>query len=118
MSAPASLARSQADRIFTALPARSPTVQLICAMAILIALLPVDAMLEYYTSAPVRPAPARLAGTSRARPYNFPMPQIRILKSLADVDPQAWNSLSDNASARNPFLRHEFLHALETTGCV
>src|SRR5690606_25107128 len=36
------------------------------------------------------------------------------LSSLDEVDPAAWNALSDG----NPFLRHEFLSALEHTGCV
>src|SRR5690606_22663082 len=36
------------------------------------------------------------------------------LSSLDDIDPAAWNALSDG----NPFLRHEFLSALEHTGCV
>ena len=36
------------------------------------------------------------------------------LGSLESVDPAAWNALSDG----NPFLRHEFLVALERTGCV
>ncbi len=41
--------------------------------------------------------------------------QIRLVASLGAVDPQQWNSLNPNA---NPFLRHEFLHALEDCGCV
>ena len=39
---------------------------------------------------------------------------IRILDSLADVDAAQWNTLA----GPQPFLRHEFLKALEDTGCV
>ena len=35
--------------------------------------------------------------------------------SIDDVDPREWNAL---AGSRCPFLRHEFLAALEHTGCV
>nr|WP_124947627.1 GNAT family N-acetyltransferase [Sulfurirhabdus autotrophica] len=41
-------------------------------------------------------------------------PDIRIIDSLADINPQQWNVLA----GEQPFLRHEFLFALETTGCV
>lgn len=34
--------------------------------------------------------------------------------SILDIDPSAWNALA----ADSPFLRHEFLGALERTGCV
>jgi predicted N-acyltransferase len=37
-----------------------------------------------------------------------------IADSLAEIDPAEWNALV----GEQPFLRHEFLHALETTGCV
>ncbi|HEV7715094.1 MAG TPA: GNAT family N-acetyltransferase, partial [Steroidobacteraceae bacterium] len=36
-------------------------------------------------------------------------------KKIADVDAQQWNALS---GTEVPFLRHEFLSALESTGCV
>lgn len=36
------------------------------------------------------------------------------LSSLDEIEPAAWNALSDG----NPFLSHEFLAALEHTGCV
>ena len=39
---------------------------------------------------------------------------IRILDSLAEVDAGQWNALAGS----QPFLRHEFLKALEDTGCV
>ncbi|MGH8269920.1 MAG: peptidogalycan biosysnthesis protein, partial [Steroidobacteraceae bacterium] len=35
--------------------------------------------------------------------------------SIDDIDPREWNAL---AGADCPFLRHEFLAALEHTGCV
>lgn len=40
--------------------------------------------------------------------------RLRIAETLGDIDPAAWNRLS----AGNPFVRHEFLHALIDTGCV
>jgi len=39
----------------------------------------------------------------------------RVLESVGTVDRAAWNAL---AGAANPFVRHEFLTALETSGCV
>jgi predicted N-acyltransferase len=40
---------------------------------------------------------------------------VKILNSLDEIDQQVWNELiRDN----NPFLRHEFLYGLETTGCA
>lgn len=41
--------------------------------------------------------------------------QARELASIDDVAPARWNALQ---GADNPFLRHEFLAALERTGCV
>jgi uncharacterized protein len=40
---------------------------------------------------------------------------VRIARSLADVDPQQWNAL---LASGTPFLRHEFLLALEQSGCA
>jgi predicted N-acyltransferase len=40
--------------------------------------------------------------------------RLRILESLGDVAPGAWNALAGG----HPFLRHEFLHALHETGCA
>lgn len=40
---------------------------------------------------------------------------IRQLDSIADVSPQAWNTL---LAADYPFLQHGFLHALESSGSV
>ena len=39
----------------------------------------------------------------------------RILESIAQVDARSWNAL---AGAAQPFLRHEFLLALEQSGCA
>ena len=39
---------------------------------------------------------------------------VEIVSTLADIDPSQWNRLTDG----NPFLRHEFLHALHETGCA
>ena len=46
------------------------------------------------------------------------MTDIRILDSLESISPDEWNSLGDHAARSNPFLKHEFLHALHTSGCV
>ena len=53
---------------------------------------------------------------SGAKPLNKPAstPKIAILESLNDVEPQQWNRLAGN----QPFLRHEFLQALQDSGCV
>jgi predicted N-acyltransferase len=40
---------------------------------------------------------------------------VRIARSLGDVDAGAWNALCAGAP---PFLRHEFLLALQTSGCA
>jgi hypothetical protein len=40
---------------------------------------------------------------------------MRIARSLLDVDAQGWNAL---IGAGSPFLRHEFLLALEESGCA
>src|SRR5262245_8797580 len=40
---------------------------------------------------------------------------LSILDSLADVPAAEWNALQLRG---NPFVRHEFLSALETTGCA
>ncbi len=42
------------------------------------------------------------------------MEALRVVESLAGVDPAAWNALA----AGNPFVRHEFLSALIDTGCA
>lgn len=39
---------------------------------------------------------------------------IRVIQRMADLDPAAWDALAGDS----PFLRHAFLHALESTGCV
>lgn len=39
----------------------------------------------------------------------------RVVRSLADVDAAHWNAL---AAGGEPFLRHEFLFALEASGCA
>jgi predicted N-acyltransferase len=40
--------------------------------------------------------------------------QLHILEGLEAVNPEQWNRVA----GENPFLRHEFLAALERTGCV
>ena len=43
------------------------------------------------------------------------MPRLRIIERIADVDTAAWNALG---AAPYPFLRHEFLSALEAEDCL
>ncbi|TXL66999.1 GNAT family N-acetyltransferase [Zeimonas arvi] len=45
---------------------------------------------------------------------------MRLVDDLATVGPADWNSLAaaSGSGRAQPFLRHEFLHALEATGCV
>jgi predicted N-acyltransferase len=42
-------------------------------------------------------------------------PRVRFLKSISDVDAASWNAL---AGSVQPFVRHEFLLALELSGCA
>jgi len=43
--------------------------------------------------------------------------QARILQSIADLDAASWNACANPpGTVFNPFLRHEFLHALEASG--
>lgn len=44
--------------------------------------------------------------------------EIRILPTLLDIPPTAWNTLVQTHGDNQPFLRHEFLSALEQSGCV
>ena len=44
--------------------------------------------------------------------------EIRILESLTHADAGEWNALVHTCGEDNPFLRHEFLHALHETGCA
>jgi uncharacterized protein len=41
--------------------------------------------------------------------------RARFLESIADIDATSWNAL---AGCRQPFVRHEFLLALEESGCA
>jgi len=47
-------------------------------------------------------------------------PRARFVTGIAEVDAAAWNALVGAAGPRTtqPFLRHEFLSALEESGCV
>ena len=42
-------------------------------------------------------------------------PRVRFLKSIADIDAASWNALT---GCEQPFVRHEFLLALEASGCA
>lgn len=48
-------------------------------------------------------------------PQQLEQLEVRIVDSLSEVDGRAWNALG---AAPYPFLRHEFLLALEETGCL
>jgi len=56
--------------------------------------------------------PTRQPARQRTRQ---PTLQIEIRDSLGDVVPSAWDALD---ATGNPFVRHAFLHALESTGCL
>ena len=42
----------------------------------------------------------------------------RVLPSVLDVDAAAWNRLLAQQSRPTPFMRHEYLAALESSGAV
>ena len=42
-------------------------------------------------------------------------PRVRFLESIADIDAASWNALT---GCEQPFVRHEFLLALEASGCA
>lgn len=46
------------------------------------------------------------------------MVKVRIFDSLETISHRQWNALAEGESHANPFLRHEFLRALEASGCV
>jgi predicted N-acyltransferase len=46
--------------------------------------------------------------------YRSDLESVRVVDSLAAVDPQEWNALA----GPQPFVRHEFLSALIETGCA
>lgn len=41
--------------------------------------------------------------------------RTRVVQSIGDISPSDWNALLNDG---NPFVRHEFLQALESSGCV
>ena len=43
---------------------------------------------------------------------------IRVLNSPLEIAPSAWNALLAAQAQPNPFLRHEYLAALHTSGCA
>lgn len=54
-------------------------------------------------------------GADISRTVNSEQYQFRFLSSIGEIDSRDWNRLAGRAS---PFLRHEFLWALENTGCT
>ena len=49
-----------------------------------------------------------------ARP-DLPALRVEVAQRVSDVAAAEWNALTDGA---HPFMRHEFLAALEDTGCI
>src|SRR5438067_2027210 len=95
--APAACARSAASRIRRALPGRSPTVWLSCAIANF--MMPMLAFrLSPFVSAVV----------------SLSSPVYSVVRSLSGIDPAQWNALVGD----QPLLSHAFLHALHETGCA
>ncbi len=46
-------------------------------------------------------------------------PAVRIARRIAEIGREAWDACADNpAYAGNPFIRYDFLHALEEAGCA
>ncbi|MFZ2737139.1 MAG: GNAT family N-acetyltransferase [Burkholderiaceae bacterium] len=43
---------------------------------------------------------------------------IRVLSCILDLPAQQWNALLARQSRPNPFMRHEYLAALQTSGCA
>ncbi|MEO6407418.1 MAG: GNAT family N-acetyltransferase [Burkholderiaceae bacterium] len=41
---------------------------------------------------------------------------VRVVDSLADIDPAAWNELVDAQPSATPFMRHEYLLAMQASG--
>ena len=41
---------------------------------------------------------------------------VRIVDDLAEIDPEAWNALVDAQPSATPFMRHEYLLALQASG--
>jgi predicted N-acyltransferase len=41
-------------------------------------------------------------------------PSLKVVDTLRAIEPRAWNALAEG----NPFLRHEFLHALHESSCA
>src|SRR5689334_8084229 len=41
---------------------------------------------------------------------------IRVVASLSDLDPKAWNALLAAEAQPSPFMRHEYLSALHDSG--
>ncbi|RAK67716.1 GNAT family N-acetyltransferase [Phenylobacterium kunshanense] len=46
-------------------------------------------------------------------------PAVRVARRIAEIGREAWDACADNpAYAGNPFIRYDFLHALEEAGCA
>ena len=45
-------------------------------------------------------------------------PTAKICHSITEIDAADWDRCADGSGVYNPFTRHAFLHALETSGSV
>ena len=75
------------------------------------------ANISYHRHAPSLHPLSALGRDIARRQQNSPEPngiRIEVASSLASVAPHEWNALA----GPQPFLRHEFLHALHETGCA
>ena len=54
------------------------------------------------------------AGIAKVVPENDPI-RLRFVDSIGEIGREAWNGLTGTT---NPFMRYEFLQALESTGCA
>jgi predicted N-acyltransferase len=46
-------------------------------------------------------------------------PAVRVARRIAEIGREAWDACADNpAHLDNPFIRYDFLHAVEETGCA
>ena len=56
-----------------------------------------------------------MSGSLAGNPPEARPARVRFVDSITEIGQQAWNAQTGTG---NPFLRYEFLHALESTGCT
>src|ERR1700738_3807868 len=69
---------------------------------------------SFASEMPLRGAPPRC--TLGGRVTGMPALTSRALNAIAEVDRAAWDALAD--AQATPFVRWDFLHALEASGCA